>query len=142
MHLPPHAFLAHFPVAFFLGASACDLMTLATGDPLWWPISQYALLSGEVIGLATLVAGAAEIFLRNIPREALVVALAHVFTMVIALVLFVVSSGIRGDEPPGTVPIVLGLAGSAILLLGAFLGGTLVFRFGVGMSPASRQDVL
>lgn len=133
MH-PVHPALVHFPLAFWLGASACDLIALRTGEGIWWTLSHYAIAAGLVMGALALAAGVLELWLRPVPHAALRWVTAHATLMGVALLCFMVSLSLRTATPPSSAALGLSFLGSAIVIAGGFCGGTLVYRFGVGVS--------
>ena len=58
----------------------------------------------------------------------------HAGLMVGALICFMVSLSWRTVAPPPMPAVAMSLLGSAIVVAGGFCGGTLVYRFGVGVS--------
>lgn len=54
---PLHPALAHFPLAFWLGSFAADLIGLRTGSAVWWTVSHHALAAGAIMGAVTVLAG-------------------------------------------------------------------------------------
>lgn len=135
---PVHPALAHFPLAFWIGSSASDLMALTTRDPVWWTVSHHAVAAGTITGALALIAGLVELKLRKLPPAAIVWVTVHASCMLTALVIFMVSLAWRSSAPPPFAAVVLSLVGSATVLAGGFCGGTLVYRFGVGV--ACRAD--
>lgn len=131
---PVHPAVAHFPVAFWLGASAADVLAMRTGSMAWWTVSRYAIAAGVIMGALALCAGLLELWLRTLPPAAVRWAAMHASLMSIALLCFMVSLSQRTAAPPGYIALALSFAGSAIVLAGGFCGGTLVYRFGVGVS--------
>ena len=95
---PLHPALAHFPVAFWLGASASDLVALRTANPAWWTVSHHAVAAGVIAAAVTLVAGALELWLRKLPPEAWRWAGLHAGLMSTALLLFMVSLSWRAQD--------------------------------------------
>jgi len=131
---PLHPALAHFPVAFWVGASASDLIALRTGSPAWWTLSHHAIAAGVITGVLALCAGLLELWLRTLPRAAVRWVMVHASLMSLALLCFMVSLSQRSAAPPAGTALALSFVGSAIVLAGGFCGGTLVYRFGVGVS--------
>jgi len=131
---PLHPALAHFPVAFWLGSSASDLIALRTGNTVWWAVSHYAVAAGVIMGAITLLAGGVELMVRKLPAEAWRWAGIHAGLMSTALMCFLVSLSWRVPVPPPLSAVWLSLCGSAIVVAGGFFGGTLVYRYGVGVS--------
>lgn len=131
---PVHPALAHFPVAFWLGSSASDLIGLATGNAACWVVSRYALAAGVVMGAVTLVAGALELWLRKLPPGAWRWAGLHAGLMSTALLVFMVSLSWRAAAAPPLSAVGVSLLGSAMVIVGGFCGGTLVYGYGVGVA--------
>lgn len=131
---PLHPSIVHFPIAFWLGSSASDLIALRTANPAWWTVSHYAVAAGVIMGAIALLAGALELWLRKLPLEAWRWAGLHAGLMSTALLVFMVSLSWRGVSPPPTSAVWASLLGSALVLSGGFCGGTLVYGYGVGVS--------
>lgn len=131
---PLHPVLAHFPVAFWLGASVCDLMALKSGNPIWWTVSHHAIAAGVIMGTVAALVGAIELALRTLPAAAWRWAGVHLGLMSTALVFFLVSLSWRGVTPPPLSAVWVGFCGSVLLLVGGFCGGMLVYGYGVGVS--------
>lgn len=138
---PVHPALAHFPVAFWLGSSASDLIALKSGNSAWWAVSHYAVAAGVIVGALALLAGAVELWLRKLPPEAWRWAGVHAGLMSTALLCFMVSLSWRAAVPPPLSAVWVSLLGSAIVVAGGFCGGTLVYGYGVGVSwRAERRE--
>jgi uncharacterized membrane protein len=137
---PVHPALAHFPVAFWLGSSASDLIALKTGHAVWWAVSHYALAAGVTIGAIALLAGGLELWLRKLPPESWRWAGLHGGLMSTALLCFMVSLSWRAAAPPPLAAVWVSLLGSAIVIVGGFCGGVLVYGYGVGVSWRAEQS--
>jgi len=135
---PLHPALAHFPLAFWLGASVCDLIALKTGAAEWWALSRHAIAAGVIMGVPALCAGILELWLRTLPRAAGRWVVTHASLMSLALLCFMASLPQRTVAPPGGAALALSFLGTAIVLAGGFCGGTLVYRFGVGVAEGSE----
>ena len=133
MH-PLHPALAHFPLALWLACCACDLVALSGADPTWWTVSHHAAAAGTLMGAVTLLAGLLELWLRKLPRVAVPWVITHATLMSCALLCFMVSLAWRTAVPPPTSAVALSMVGAAIVLVGGYCGGTLVYRFGVGVT--------
>ncbi len=131
---PLHPALAHFPLAFWVGAAASDLIALATGKVDWWTVSRCAVTAGVLLGAVTLLAGLLELWLRRIPAAAVRWLAAHAGLMFAALLCFGVSLSQRSLTPPPPLAVYSALAGCALVLAGGYFGGSLVYRFGVGVA--------
>jgi uncharacterized membrane protein len=130
---PLHPVLAHFPLAFWIGSSAADLIALRTQSAAWWTVSHHALVAGTAMGALALLAGGLELWLRKLPAPAGRWAAVHASLMVSALFVFMVSLSWRTTVPPPMAAVWLSLAGCLLVIVGGYCGGTLVYRFGVGV---------
>ena len=137
---PLHPALAHFPVALWITATVADLIALRTGDVSWWQVSRYLTAGGTLVGALTLLAGLLELWLRKIPREAMRWLAVHATLMLTALLCFMVSLSWRTLAPPPLSAVWLSVLGCACVIAGGFCGGTLVYRFGVGVSWRDQRN--
>ncbi|HLJ37938.1 MAG TPA: DUF2231 domain-containing protein [Steroidobacteraceae bacterium] len=139
-HLHPlHPALAHFPLAFWIGSCASDLLALSSGVPVWWTVSHHATAAGLIMGALALAAGVLELWLRALPRAAVRWVVLHASLMSAALLLFMLSLSLRRASPPPLIAPAISLVGCALIIAGGFCGGTLVYRFGVGVSARGRE---
>lgn len=142
---PLHPALAHFPVALWSAVPVADGVGLWLDAAAAWSFGFWALAAGVVTALAAMAAGAAD--LASLPRthEARDTAMHHMLAMGSAWTLFVLALALRGWPPataPAPVAVGLELAGFAAMALGGWLGGALVYRFGLGVSRhgAARES--
>jgi uncharacterized membrane protein len=82
----------------------------------------------------TVLAGLLELWLREIPSAAARWLGVHASLMSAALLSFMVSLSLRTTAPPPMSAVWVSFLGCALVLAGGFCGGTLVFRFAVGVS--------
>lgn len=119
---PLHALLTDVPI----GALTLVIVLDIIGQPA---AADVALLVGVLSMLAAALAGYADYSTTD--GAARVRATIHSTLMLIALVVYVVSLGIRASGPTSrTLPIVLSIIGYLILAGGAFVGGDVVFALG------------
>jgi len=145
---PLHPPLTDVTVGLYTGATAFAVLSalgiseanLATA---WW----LALIAGLIVTGPTALAGLADWLV--IPRGTPLwrTATLHLTAMVTATVLFLIAAiaghGDYVDKSVGGGPLVLTLSGFAILTLGGWLGGAIVFTHGMRVlnlvdEPASR----
>ena len=133
-----HPATVHFPVAFLIGAAALDLYA-------WWKaradlarLATGLMAAGVFTGVVAAATGLLAFF--TVPAhtaEAHRLMYWHLGLMAGAVTVFaVVTVARRRDEPPVVWVRVAGLFGVAVLLVGAYLGGSLVYRGGAGVDPA------
>lgn len=139
---PVHPMLVVFPLGLLATAVIFDVIFLISGNPQWAVVSYYMIGAGIIGGLAAAAFGWLDWF--AIPRgtRAKRIGLWHGLLNVAVLALFALSWLLRRGtaELPSTGAIVAGLAGAAIALIAAWLGGELVDRLGVGVDDGAHLD--
>ncbi len=140
---PIHPMLIPFPLALWFFSFIADLIYLWRGNPVWrdW-IAFYALLAGIIGAVAAAVFGIID-WLSIKDREVKRVADWHARLNVIALLIFAASfylrttGGSRMVNGSYTIPLVLSVVGVILITISGYLGGELVFRYGVAVNPQS-----
>jgi uncharacterized membrane protein len=125
------ATIGAYGVASILGIFAVAGVSTGRTATGWW----LALLIGLCLTVPTAVTGLADWLQITWWSPLWRVATAHMVAMVLASVLFLAAllAG-HGDYTSGTLgggPLALTLAGFAVLVLGGWLGGTIVFVYGM-----------
>ena len=136
---PIHPMLVHFPLACWLLAAASDVAALAMDRPFFWHVSALLCLAGVVMGAIAAMFGAME--LQRVKGQARLerLAIIHGSLMGGAWVVSLIAMVLRVDEmlltrvmAPPIVP-VLDFVVAGVVIAGAFFGGELVYRHGVGV---------
>jgi uncharacterized membrane protein len=137
-----HQMLIPFPLGLLTTAIIFDVVRMFTGNPLWSTIAFWLIAVGIIGGLAAALFGLID--WTAIPRgtRAKRIGTVHGLGNVVLVALFAVSWLLRRDNPaePETAAIVLSLAGGALSLLTAWLGGELVDRLGVGVDDGANVN--
>ena len=141
---PLHAALSDFPVVLFLLWVVLDAAALVVGAPLFWMLGHWALIAGLVAAGIAATAGFID-YLRvstDVPR-ALRTATTHLAVMLSVTCIAVVALVYRGAEPPAGAGRVLEIAALVLVAgglgIGGWLGGHLVFHYGVGVEPREEE---
>ncbi len=134
---PLHPALVHFPIGLWLSAVLWDLLGWwQASDPLWWQLSYWCLALGLAAALPTVVTGLFEFFALSPGEPAIDTATSHMMAMVGATFIFGASWVLRAKAGAAMAPTAwalgLAFAGAAVLVVGGWLGGTLVYRHGIG----------
>lgn len=135
MRHPLHPMLAHFPVACWTIATAADIASLHYGPPAWH-LAGTLLWIGLLAAVPTFLFGVVDLI--RIPRDPAPVrtAFMHMGVMFGAFVLYLVSLVLRIHEQhigaPGVAARIISVIGFVVMLVGGWLGGTLVYGFGAG----------
>ena len=131
---PIHPMLIPFPIAFFIGAFATDIIYTQSANLMWQYFSIWLITAGLVMGGLAAVFGFIDYFANRRVR-ALRPATPHMLLNVLAMILSLVNAfvhsrdGWRAVMPEG---IILSGLVVLILLVSGWLGGSLVYRHGVG----------
>jgi uncharacterized membrane protein len=138
---PFHPIFTHFPMALLAVSSLWDLLGIWRGDPFWWMFAFWSIAIGLIMAFLALVTGLIDYV--KIPQggPAENAAMRHMIIMVLALLIYAGSLLLRfysSAEAGGLLftAMALSLAGLAVLLLGGWYGGELVYRHGVGRIEA------
>ena len=137
-----HPILIVYPLGLLSAAVIFDVIYLATGNTTWSTVSFWMIAAGIVGGLLAAVFGLIDYL--NIPRgtRASRIGLLHGLTNLGVMILFIASWLLRRNSPDvlPTAALALSFIGVAAALLGGWLGGELVERLGVGVTPNANLN--
>jgi uncharacterized membrane protein len=133
---PRHPALVHFPIALWTAGCCAEVAGWILHREIWWQTSFGAQASGVAMAIIAMVAGIVDY--SGLPREhaAQDTAVNHMMAMGAAWLLFIVSLALRGfptADPPSVWASIAAFAGLVTTFIGGWFGGTLVYRFGVGV---------
>ena len=136
---PVHPILIPFPLALWVTSFAADVLFYFVRHPTLLVISKFLLAAGCLGGVAAAIPGIIDwLAIKN--DDVKKVANWHARLNVIALIVFAISFFLRlssYSEIVGrklTIPFLLSLVGVILIAISGWLGGELVFRFGVGQT--------
>jgi uncharacterized membrane protein len=132
---PVHAMLVHFPLAIWLLVFPLQIAGML-GWADGWRAAYWANVAALGFALPTALAGLLDFVKIREPRTS-AIASRHMYVVSCAALIFLGEALVRGGEqvPVGArafLNLGLSLCGSLVLTWGAWLGGELVFRRGVG----------
>lgn len=133
---PLHPMLIPFPLAFLTGAFFADVLGVAFEAPGFWITAWHLSIAGVVMGLVAAVPGLVDYVFTVPPRSSgKRRATQHLAVNVGAVALFASTWFIRGDAeiPPDPAILLLEGIGVVLLVMGGWMGGTLVYRNQVGV---------
>jgi uncharacterized membrane protein len=137
-----HPILIVYPLGLLSTAVVFDVIYLVTGNPTWTTVSFWMIAAGIVGGLLAAVFGLIDYL--SIPRgtRASSIGLLHGLTNLFVMILFIASWLLRYDSPnvPSTAALTLSFVGVAAAFLGGWLGGELVERLGVSVTPDANLN--
>jgi len=145
---PVHAPLTDFPIVLFLLWVVLDALALGLDAPVLWSAGRWAQILGLIAAGLAATAGFIDYLgvAESAPR-ALRTATAHLAVMLSVTCIAAIALVYRGATFPTGAGRVLHIAALVLVAggigIGGWLGGHLVFHFGVGVDPdagAGRAD--
>jgi uncharacterized membrane protein len=136
-----HPILVVYPLGLLSTAVVFDVIYLITGNTLWTTVSFWMIAAGIVGGLMAAFFGLIDFL--GIPRQtrARKIGLIHGLVNLATLILFAVSWLLRQGLPePSVQALALSFVGVLVASLGGWLGGELVERLGVSVSPGANLN--
>lgn len=132
--------LVHFPIASWTAAVAADLALRLWHAPVLAMVAFGGVAGGLVTGLPAMALGLFDYAAVPAEHPAQGTAATHMMVMGTAWLLFLASLLVRRLAAGAAVltgTTILDITGFVVMLCGARLGGTLVYRFGVGVRERS-----
>ena len=142
---PIHPMLVPIPIGLWVFAMVADLMFIWGGNPAWKTVAFYCIAGGIVGAALAAVFGLLDL-LGVKDTKVFRVGVMHGAFNVVALLLFALNLYLRTDNgsqmvgPNSSVPLALSVVGVLILGVSGWLGGELVFRYGVGVNDRPEGD--
>jgi nitrite reductase/ring-hydroxylating ferredoxin subunit/uncharacterized membrane protein len=132
---PIHPMLVPFPLAYLLGSAAVNVWARATGRRRWFRTANHLGRLGIGSALVAALPGIVDYVFAVPPRSsARQRATNHAVANLAALALFAAARlGRREDAAPGVAALAAELGGAALLTVGGWHGGTLVYRNQIGV---------
>jgi len=133
---PIHPMLVPFPIACFVGAFATDLVYSRTQNLMWQYFSVWLITAGLVIGAVAALMGLID-YIGDRRVRAARPATPHMVLNIAAMLTALVNAFVHSrDGWTAVVPQGLILSGItvALLMVSAWLGGSLSYRYGVGVA--------
>jgi uncharacterized membrane protein len=133
---PIHPMLVPIPIGLWIFSFACDIVAFFVANPATWKtVALYAMVGGIIGALLAAVFGLID--LLSLPAEIRQTAIVHMSINLLIVVLFVIdawrriATGDAGLASPGLVW--LSLIAILLLLVSGWLGGKMVYRYGVAV---------
>ena len=137
-----HPILIVYPLGLLSAAVIFDVIYLFTANTTWTTVSFWMIAAGIIGGLLAAVFGLIDYL--NIPAgtRASKIGMLHGLTNLGVMVLFIGSWLLRWGTPetPPTPALALSFLGVVAASLGGWLGGELVERLGVGVTPGANLN--
>ena len=144
---PIHPMIIPFPIALWVFSLVADVIYLWRGNPVWRnTVAFYTLLAGILGAVVAAVFGIID-WLSITNPTVKKVANWHARLNVIALIVFAASfylrtaSGSQWVNGSYTIPLALSVFGVILITISGYLGGELVFRYGVAVNPQRDGEI-
>ena len=137
---PVHPMLVHFPIVFWSCALAADVAGVFAHASRAAELASATLALGGASGLLAMIAGIFDFVGLAKDSPARDPAVTHLMAMCSAWLIFLTALALHGFPPKPEISIVAlatTVVGFVIMAFGGWLGGKLVYEFGVGRKPAS-----
>jgi len=135
---PIHPMLIPFPLALWVTSFIVDILYYFTHHPTLLTLAKFLLAAGCIGALVAAIFGIIDWLAIN-NNEVKKVANWHARLNIIALIVFAISLFLRMGSYSDlvgrslTIPFLLSLLGVILITISGWLGGELVFRYGVGV---------
>jgi uncharacterized membrane protein len=142
---PLHPILVHVPVALWPAALVFDLLSrFGVGGNAMVLTSFYAILVGLVVAVPTVATGLADWSGIKRDRPAWKIGLLHMLLNIAVVLLQIVNLALRWGgqdqaEAVGTTPLLLSALATLGLLVSGYLGGRLVYDYGISVARLSKE---
>jgi uncharacterized membrane protein len=140
---PLHPILVHVPMAMWPGALIFDLLARWNGNAMV-RLSFYAIIFGLVASLLAVPAGVVDWSGIKKEKPAWKLGLYHMILNLVVALLFAINLGLRvhtfrKDAIVAGAPLALSIIGTALLIGSAYLGGLMVYDYGISVARMSKK---
>jgi uncharacterized membrane protein len=132
---PVHPMIVPLPIGLWIFSFVCDLIYLFTGNPLWDQIAFYTMAGGIAGALLAAIPGLIDLLSFKDPKLKQI-GMFHMILNLGAVILYSINLWMRYAGPAGEIfPIVLSFLGLVAIGISGWLGGEMVYVYGVGVEP-------
>jgi uncharacterized membrane protein len=144
---PIHPMLVVFPIGLLATSVIFDIIGLLGDNRTFHLVAFYMLAAGVIGGLIAALFGAMDWLAIPSNTRGKQVGFVHAVTNVIVLAMFIIAGFVRRQiDDPENLSLVLSVAALVLLSFGGWLGGELVYRYGIGVEgdnpTASEREAL
>ena len=141
---PIHPMLIPLPIGLFVGAIVADVLYQTSGNVFWYDVAWWTMAGGVVTALLAAVPGLIDYFAVARRTRARTTATVHMALNLTVVALYAVNLYIRNDHGAlagGTWGLAFGLdiLAAGMLSASGWLGGELVYRFGIGFGREAMR---
>lgn len=129
---PIHPILVVLPLGLWTFALVCDIATLLGGGPGWQTTALYATGGGVVGALLAAIPGLVDL-LSITDAKVRRIGVWHMVLNLLAVAVFGIAFWMRWQDPASRAAMLLTFFGVLVIGGSGWLGGELVYRYGMGM---------
>jgi uncharacterized membrane protein len=134
---PIHPMLVVLPMGLWVFSVIADVIVAAGWTTPWSDLALYTMGGGVVSAVIAAVPGLIDFFYITDPQSRNI-GLYHLIVNLSATAIFAFNVYLRARSGPGGLPLALSIVGIALIGVGGWLGGELVYVRGVGVDAAER----
>jgi uncharacterized membrane protein len=137
---PLHPMLVVFPIGLWIFSLISDFVFLLRGDVAWNDIAFYTMAGGLIGALVAAAPGFIDMFSISDPKVGKL-AWNHMILNLIAVAIFALSFYLRlGNTAGAILPVLLSVAGVLFIAASGWLGGEMVYVYGMGVEQSPRTS--
>lgn len=136
---PIHPMLVAFPIGLWVFSLVCDVIyAIGWGSAAWKDVAFYTMAGGIVGALLAAVPGFIDLF--SLSGKRLKIGVAHMIINLSLVAIFAANLWLRTKNMPNaTLPVVLSVIGVVLLIVSGWLGGELIYVYGVAVEPQDSK---
>lgn len=133
---PIHPMLIVLPLGLWTFSFVCQVIARISIEPIWLTVALYTAGGGVIGALLAAVPGFIDLFSLTAPGIK-GTAIWHMSLNLIAVIVWAVVFGLLwSDKPTANLALICSLVGMIIIGVSGWLGGELVYRYGVGVDKS------
>ena len=137
-HHPIHPMLVPIPIGLWVFSFVCDLFHAGGASAQAWTTVAFYTMAGGIIG-ALLAALPGLIDLLSLPEGPRATAIKHMALNLTIVALYVINFAMRWKEPANPCGLVwLSLISLVLLVISGWLGGKMVYEYGVAVATTTE----
>jgi uncharacterized membrane protein len=131
--------LIPFPIGWWVLSLICDMAAVFGNDPVWSTFARYTMLAGVIAAVAAALPGAIDLFAIRSTKVKRIGIWHMAFNLLITGIYVVNFIWRREGDPAAIGPIALSAVAVLLLVVSGWLGGEMVYVYGVGVRSVGQD---
>jgi uncharacterized membrane protein len=132
---PVHPMIVPIPIGLWIFSFVCDLLYFFGQNAVWDQVAFYSMAGGIAGALLAAIPGLIDLISMKDPKVKQI-GLFHMMINLGAVILYAFNLWLRDTTPAGALlPVVLSFLGICAIGISGWLGGEMVYVYGVGVEP-------